>query len=131
LLLLVPNSKLWRELSKPLCALGGSISIRNTSYARYTVAQLMTPAGLHMQAGQQQRVQVRVASEFVAGGRPLSCNWAKQPCDVYVWPGESLLLWEQPSHRLGRKFGGDAASFAYPALYSTFTEEHVAAAIGG
>jgi hypothetical protein len=45
LLLLVPNSKLWRELSKPLCALGGSISIRNTSYARYTVAQLMTPAG--------------------------------------------------------------------------------------
>jgi hypothetical protein len=27
-------------------ALGGSISIRNTSYSRYTVGQLMSPAGL-------------------------------------------------------------------------------------
>jgi hypothetical protein len=85
-----------------------------------------------MQAGQQQRVQVRVAAEFVAGGRLLSGgNWAKQPCDVYVWPGETLLHWEQPSHRLGRKFVGDAASYDFPALYSTFTEERVAAAIGG
>jgi hypothetical protein len=131
LLLLVPNSKLWCQLSKPLCTLGGSCSIRNTTYSRYTVAQLMTSTGLHMQAGQQQRVQVRVAAEFVADGRQLSGNWAKQPCDVYVWPGESLLLWEQPSHRLGRKFGGDAASYAYPALYRNFTEERVTAAIGG
>lgn len=130
LLLLVPNSKLWRQLSKPLCALGGSCSVRSTTYSRYTVAQLMTKEGLHMQAGQQQRVQVRVAAEFVAGGRPLSGNWAKQPCDVYVWPGETLLLWQQPSHKLGAKFWGDAASYAYPALYSTFTEERVAAAIG-
>jgi hypothetical protein len=124
-----PNSKLWCQLSKPL---GGSCSIRNTTYNRYTVAQLMTSTGLHMQAGQQQNVQVRVAAEFVAGGRPLSGgNWAKQPCNVCVWPGEALLLWEQPSHRLGRKFGGDAASFAYPALYGIFTEERVAGAIGG
>jgi hypothetical protein len=113
-----------------LCALGGSCSIRNTTYSRYTIAQLMTPAGLHMQAGQQQRVQVRVAADFVAGGRSLSGYWAKQPCDVYVWPDETLLLWEQPSHKLGAKFGGDAASYAYPALYSTFTEGRVAAAIG-
>jgi hypothetical protein len=130
LLLLVPNSKLWRQLSKPLCALGGSCSVRSTTHSRYTVAQLMTPAGLHMQAGQQQRVQVRVAAEFVVGGRPLSGNWAKQRCDVYVWPGETLLLWEQPSHRLGRKFGSDAASYAYPALYSLFTKEWVTASIG-
>jgi hypothetical protein len=67
LLLLVPSTKLWRQLSKPLCALGGSISVRDTTYSRYTVAQVMTPAGLHTQAGQQQRVQVRVAGEFVAG----------------------------------------------------------------
>jgi hypothetical protein len=129
LLLLVPNSKLWRQLSKPLGALGGSCSIHSTTYSRYTIAQFMTPAGLHM-AGQQQRVQVRVAAEFVAGSRSLSGNWAKQPCDVDVWPGETLLLWQQPSHKLGRKFGGDASSYAYPALYSTFTEERVAAAIG-
>jgi hypothetical protein len=75
-------------------------------------------------------MQVRVAGEFVAGSRPLSGNWAKQPCDVNVWPGDILLLYEQPSHRLGRKFGGDAASYAYPALYSTFTDERITAAIG-
>jgi hypothetical protein len=46
LLLLVPSSKVWRQLSRPLCALGGSISICNASYSRYTIAQLMTPAGL-------------------------------------------------------------------------------------
>jgi hypothetical protein len=128
LLLLVPNTKLWCQLSKPL---GGSCSIRNTTYSRYTIAQLMTPAGLHMQAGQQQRVKVCVAGEFVAGGRPLSGgNWAKQPCIVQVYPGETLLLWEQPSHRLGRKFAGDASTYAYPALYSTFTKECVTAALG-
>jgi hypothetical protein len=33
LLLLAPNSKLWCQLSKPL---GGSCSIRNTTYSRYT-----------------------------------------------------------------------------------------------
>jgi hypothetical protein len=71
-----------------------------------------------------------VAGEFVAGSRPLSGNWAKQLCDVDVWPGDILLLYEQPSHRLGRKFGGDAASYAYPALYSTFTDERITAAIG-
>jgi hypothetical protein len=84
LLLLVPSSKLWHQLSKPL---GGSISFHSTSYSRYTIGQLMTPAGLLLQGGQQQRVQVRVAAEFVAGSRPLSGNWAKQPCDVDVWPG--------------------------------------------
>jgi hypothetical protein len=36
----------------------------------------MTPAGLHMQAGPRQRVQVRVAVEFVAGDRQLSGNWS-------------------------------------------------------
>jgi hypothetical protein len=51
LLLLVPNSKLWHQLSKPLCELGGSCNIRSTTYSRYTVAQLMTKKGLHMQAG--------------------------------------------------------------------------------
>lgn len=129
MLLLVPNTKLWRQLSKPLSALGGSISIRSAAYSRYTIAQLMTPTGLLLQAGQQQRVQVRVAHEFIAG-RPRSGYWAKQPCAVDVWPGETLLLWQQPSHRLGRKFGGDAASHAYPALFSTFTDERLAAAIG-
>jgi hypothetical protein len=128
LLLLVPSSKLWHQLPKPL---GGSISFHSTSYSRYTIGQLMTPAGLLLQGGQQQCVQVRVAAEFVAGSRPLSGNWAKQPCDVDVWPGQTLLLWEQPSHKLGRKFGGDAASYAYPALYSTFADQRITAAVGG
>jgi hypothetical protein len=102
------------------------------SRARWALSSSMTSTGLHMQAGQQKNVQVRVVAEFVAGGRPLiGGNWAKQPCNVCVWPGETLLLWEQPSHRLGRKFGGDAAIFAYPALYGTFMEERVAGVIGG
>jgi hypothetical protein len=127
LLLLVPSSRAWRGLSKPL---GGSIIIREHTYSYYTIAQLMTAEGLILQGGQQQRVSVRAAGEFAAGDQALSGNWAKQPHVVMVWPGETLLLWEQPSHKLGSKFVGDAASFAYPALYSSFTEERITAAIG-
>ena len=39
-------------------------------------------------------------------------------------------MWEQPSHKLGRKFVGDAASHAYPALFNSFSEERITAALG-
>jgi len=83
-LLLVPNRKAWHDRARPL---QGAITIRGTVYSGYTVGQLMTQQGLLLQHGKQQRISVKLASEFLQDPSALSGFWSSKSYTLDVWPG--------------------------------------------
>jgi hypothetical protein len=127
LVLLVPNS--WASRGR---ALGGTVTIQGSSYRHYTVAQLMSSDGLLLDSsGPQQRVSVRIAGDFLSSGEQLTGLWSKKAYVLHLQPG-AVLLSCQPSHAVKKRFRGDseAANKGYMALYSSFTDAAISAAVG-
>jgi hypothetical protein len=120
--LIVPMG--WSSRAKPLekGTVGGG------KLTHWTVVQLMEALVL---TGGEQAVSVRVASEFVCPGEPLTGNWTKKAFNLRVLPETMVLLSSQARHQLGKQFRGDAdAAKGYMTLFPSFTDAAIGGALG-
>ena len=117
-------SKGWSSRAKPLekGTMGGG------KFTHWTVVQLMEALVL---TGGEQAVSVRVASEFVCSGEPLTGYWSKKAFNIKVVPDTMVLLSSQARHQLGKQFraDGDAAK-GYMTLFPSFTDAAITNALG-
>ena len=102
MLMLLPDS--WGGKAVQLRA--GRALVGEQRFTHYSIVQLMSAAGVLLQQGSAQTVQVRVAAEFLTAGpapqkqqqQLLTGHWSKKAYKLCVTPGANLLLHCKPTH---------------------------------
>ena len=136
MLMLLPDS--WGGKAVQLRA--GRALVGEQRFTHYSIVQLMSAAGVLLQQGSAQTVQVRVAAEFLTAGpapqqqqqQLLTGHWSKKAYKLSVTPGANLLLHCSPTHTWGKKFTAScpAACSSYEALYTGLSLAKVTSALG-